>query len=127
MDIIQAERDFTAWIAGKLDLTVDTDIFRGGYPAEANNAVGVLFGSEIKDNYPTDKIHNVQILGKFADRDSALAMVNTLSAVIPCYGDTINITTFKSITPRSSGNYPADDDGAIKHFASVNIIVAMFQ
>ena len=37
MDVITIERAFTAWLAEKLNLTVDAGIYRGGIPENAPN------------------------------------------------------------------------------------------
>ena len=68
MDVIAIERDFTAWVAEKLNLELDKGIYRGPIPSGLECGVGVLFGSEV----PAAGFYgfrprtwNVQILGKF--------------------------------------------------------------
>ena len=128
MDRKQLEKDLTVWIAAKLGMTIDTDIFRGGIPAEADKdkLAGVMILSKIPKVYPGLKDINCQVLGKFVDRDDAQAMLNTLSEAIPCYGKTVNDTTFVSMVPKGEGSpYKADDKGKTKHFASFNFIIAI--
>jgi hypothetical protein len=125
-DIIQLERDITAWVAGKLNLVIDTNIFRGGIPAGVDSGVGVMLNSQSQGNYPSTLNFNVQVLGKYDNRDDAWRMLNKLSSAVPCYGDKINETIFVSILPRGNGEpYQADDDGKVKTFASFNMIVSV--
>lgn len=125
MDIIQFEKDMTAWTAKELGRTVNTDIFRGGFPASKDTGVAVLLHGELKDGTITGDTYNVQILGKFLTRDEALVMNKKLSDAVPCFGVTENLTEFMSITRRGGGEpYSAADDGVIKIFASVNLIVS---
>ena len=84
MDVVTIERDFTAWIASKLNLTVDTNIFRGGIPEGVEEGVGVLFGSEV----PSRSFYgfrprswNVQVLAKFESRDAAFVLNSCLAGL----------------------------------------------
>lgn len=127
-DIIQLERDLTVWVATKLGMTIDNNIFRGGIPADAKGSklAGVMINTRIPKVYPGLKDINCQVLGKFESRDDALTMLNTLNDAVPCYGETINDTTFVSIIPRGSGTpYKAGDDGKEKYFASFNFVIGI--
>lgn len=126
MDIIQVEREFTAWIAQILGLEVDTGIFRGGIPSGQATSVCVLFGSEIKGASINLTTFNVQVLGKFSDRDDALRMLHKLNRAIPCYGVSLGDYIFRSIIPRGDSEpYASADDGAIKTYASRRLIVSV--
>lgn len=125
MDVIQLEKDLTSWVAGKLDLTVDSEIFRGGVPSDKDTAVGVMLNSELKEVYPSTYNFTAQVLGKYNDRDDAWRMLHSLSSVVPCYGERVNNNIFVSIIPRGSGEpYPAEDNGKEKTFASFNLLVS---
>lgn len=125
IDIIQFERDIAAWVAGVLGRTVNTDVFRGGFPESKDTGVCVLLRGELKDGTITGDTYNVQALGKFLTRDEALVMNKKLSGAVPCFGVTVNNTEFMSITPRGGGEpYTAADNGVIKTYASVNLIVS---
>ena len=47
MDIVAIERDFTAWVAEKLNLEFDKGIYRGPIPAGLECGVGVLPGAGV--------------------------------------------------------------------------------
>ena len=51
MDVIAIERDFTTWVAEKLNLELDKGIYRGPIPAGLECGVGVLFGSVMGGMY----------------------------------------------------------------------------
>ena len=130
MDVVNVERDFTAWLATQLTLTVDTTIFRGGIPEGYNNAVGVVFGAKMQTRtfygFRPQKWH-VQICGKFDDRDTANQFVSTLSALFPIQEFQHGGTQFLSAYPdaESVEPYEADDNGKVKSFVSYNIGLAV--
>jgi len=129
MDVITIERDFTAWIADKLNLTVDTDCFRGGIPDGMEFGVGVLFGAEIPSAgfYGfRPRTWNAQILAKFDDRDAAMVLLSCLSGLFPSPGFTHGATVFKAIAPRGGSEpYTATDSGKEKTFLSFNVVVTV--
>ena len=129
MDVVTIERDFVNWIAGKLNLTVDENIFRGGIPQGLDQGVGVLFGSETPSQgfYGfRPRTWNAQILAKFKDRDAAMMLQSCLSGLFPCAGFTSGETRFLTIEPRGSSEpYIADDDGIEKTFVSFNIVLSV--
>ena len=129
MDVVNVERDFTAWLADKLSMTVDATIFRGGIP-EGYDGVGVVFGAKMQTQtfygFRPNKWH-VQIVAKFDDRDNANTFVSTLSAIFPIQDFTHAGTHFLSAYPdaESVEPYAADDNGKEKTFVSYNIGLAV--
>ena len=129
MDVVEIERAFTAWLAEKLNLTVDAGIYRGGIPENVEYGVAVIFGSEIKASsfYGfRPRTWNVQILAKFDDRDAAMILQTCLNGLAPATGFTYGGVKFLAIVPRGSGEpYTAADDGKTKHFVSANWTVSV--
>lgn len=129
MDVIAIERDFTAWVAYKLNLTVDVDCFRGGIPDGVEQGVGVLFGSEEKAPgfYGfRPRTWNVQVLAKFDDRDAAMVLQTCLNALVPHTGFTYGSTRFMSLVQRGTSEpFIADDNGKEKTFVSFNMVVTV--
>ncbi len=132
MDIISAERALTEFWADALGLTVDTNIFRGGIPASKAEGAAVILGTEITSNDPAIKKYNVQIIGKYIDRDAALKLVEDVSGSLPCYGQTVTLfdddeqeqeVTIKAMIKHGSGGtWSQTDDGKKKTYASFNLI-----
>lgn len=130
MDFATVERDFTGWIAAQLTRTVDSTIFRGGIPEGYDNVVGVVFGAKIQTRsfYGfRPQAWNVQIVGKFDDRDTANQLVSTLSNLFPIQEFTHGGTKFMSAYPTTAANEPYEDDdnGKVKHFVSYNLAVTV--
>ena len=121
MDIVEIEKVLTNWTASLLNLTVDKQIFRGSIPT-GKLGIAVILGSEI----PTSgqfrpKVYNLQILGKFTDRDSAVRMLSRLSGALPLHETNISGMRFKSISQQGGGEpYKAEDNGKIYWYASFN-------
>lgn len=129
MNIVDAERDFTDWIAEKLNLEIDKGIYRGGIPEGVKYGVGVIFGAEEKSLgfYGfRPRAWNVQILGKFKKRDGALAFQTFMNGLFPNHGFTQGETKILSIYPSGSSEpYLDDDNGARKYFVSINVVVTV--
>lgn len=122
MDIVEIERALTCYFAETLGLKVDVNIFRGGIPERIESGIGVMLGSEIKDNSFRARTWNVQVLGKFAKRDGAMRLLSRLGQIVPSYGFTFDRVVFRSLSPRGSAEpYLAADAGKEKWFASFNM------
>lgn len=125
MDVVEIEREFTAWLAKKLNLEVDKQIFRGGVPA-GKTGVGVLFDSEVKEKMIAPKQWNVQVLASFQDRDDAMRFISKVSGFFPCYDIACKSCTFKSVSLRGNGTaYRSPDGGKTKWFASINLFAVV--
>lgn len=129
MDVVTIERDFTAWVAGKLNLKLDKGIFRGGIPQGVGTGVGVLFGSEVSAAgfYGfRPRTWNVQILGKFDDRDAAMILLSCLNGLFPCAGFTCGETKIRHIEPRGGAEpYTVEDGGTVKTCVSFNLLLSV--
>ena len=126
MDIIAVEQALTAWIAEKLGVAVDNGIYRGGIPEGYESGIAVVLGTEIKDTDIRAKTYNVQVFGKYADRDSALVLISKLSGIVPAWGIVKDSITFRAVLPRGgAAPFAGNDDGQTRFFASVNLIVVV--
>ena len=129
MDILTIERDFLGWIAEKLSLERDKTVFRGGIPEGINNAVGVIFGSEIAGAgfYGfRPKTWNVQLLAKFDSRDAAMIFQSCVNGLFPQPGFTYNETSFRAITMRGDSEvFGSTDNGAEITCVTVNLIAVV--
>lgn len=127
MDVVVIERALTNWAARILSKTVDTNIFRGGIPTGIETGVGVLIESEIsKRGLFQPRIYNVQILGKFADRDDAMKMNSKLTGSLPIYGNTVDNVSFRVLVQRGDAAcYKYEDAGKMKWYASFNLLAVV--
>lgn len=126
MDIVEIERTLTMWAAKVLNLTVDKGIYRGAIPT-GKMGVAVILGSEIPGTGQfRPRTYNVQILGKFKDRDSASRMLSKLSGALPVHEKIINGMKFKSLSQRGESEpYKTEDNGQIVFNASFNAIAVV--
>ncbi len=129
IDEVVVETHLAGWIASVLGLKVDSSVFRGGFLPGIGSGVAVMLHEEIRDNTLRPATYNVQILGKFSGpdaRDKALRMRATLSAAVPRYGLELSGVKFPVIEPRGGGEpYMAEDDGEIKTYMSINLLVSV--
>lgn len=120
MNIADLERALTAYFAEYLGLAVDERIFRGQLPPELDGGVAVRI--ESVDASAADfgePEYLVQILGKFDDRDEALALADRLARMPPRYG--VMVGEFRAaylLTFGSGAPYMAPDNGKVRHFVS---------
>ena len=130
MDIVTIERDFTSWVAEKLNLEIDKTIFRGSIPEKIKEGVAVMFGSQI----PAAGFYgfrpqtwNVQILAKYDKRDNAMMFQTRVNRLFPQTGGMIyNNTNFRTIELQSmSEPYQNADHGKNKWFVSVNVVAVV--
>lgn len=126
MDVVEIERTLTNWVAELLGLVVDKGIFRGNIPT-GKTGVAVILGSEIPGtNRFRPKQYNLQILGKFKDRDAAVRMLSKLSGSLPLHEVNIGGTRFKSISQQGGGEpYKAEDNGKMYFYSSFNAIAVV--
>ena len=129
-DFVTIERDFTSWVAEKLNLEIDKTIFRGGIPEKIREGAAVMFGSQI----PSAGFYgfrpqtwNVQILAKFDKRDNAMMFQTRINRIFPQTGGMIyKNTNFRTIELQSmSEPYQTADHGKNKWFVSVNVIAVV--
>lgn len=120
------ERALTRYVASELGLVVDREIYRGGIPDGASTGVSVIINNEIVDYQVRVPTYNLQLLGKFSSRDEACDFLANAKKLIPCYGKNFENIKIHSMLARGSGEpYNNGDSGAIKYFASFNLIVVV--
>lgn len=121
------ERNFTEYFAELLGLTVDKNIYRGAIPETENNAAAVRIASRINTTKIDHLTFDLQVMGKFANRDDAWVLITKVLASVPLYGKKIHETTIVCMLPidGTSAPYTALEKGQVKHYASVNLRVAV--
>jgi len=125
MDLTKAERDLTSFFAEQLDLELDSEIFRGQIPA-GQNGIAVRIDSMIDADRSEPVTCNVQLIGKFPDRDDGLSFVGNVSLIVPCWNVQLEHVCVKSLFFRGSGTvYPDTDAGVVKNFVSVNLVAVL--
>lgn len=87
MTIVEIERAVRDHFAAALGLTVDATLFRAPMPGERCNIVAIRV--ESVKTPPGDAMLQLemQIRGRYADRDDALIMAGRIRAALPWYGD----------------------------------------
>lgn len=121
MTHIETERKFVEFVAAKLELAIDNDIFRGPVPENRPEGVGVML-SGLADPMAFETVYQGQILAKFYDRDKALAFNEKLNSIFPHYG----ARPFTCVTPRGAGEpYCSSERGRSAWFVSFNVDVVV--
>lgn len=127
MNIIKIEEDFITYLAQALNLTIDTDIYRGGIPADAEYGIGVIWGTEIKNSsfYGfRPRTWNVQILAKFDEHDKAMILLTKLNDIFPCSEFSCGETNFIAVyTSDSTELYSTMENNKEKICLSFNIVI----
>jgi hypothetical protein len=121
------ERAMTAYIADKLGMTVDTDIFRGGIPVNIDGCGVTLAGRQI-ENTPATQHYIVSFSCINNSRDNVMQTIQELEDKFPVYGETIVIegeaTECKAILKNSSEyNRIISDNGKIKTLGELVLTV----
>ena len=125
MDLTEAERDLASFISKKLNLTLDSYIFRGQIPA-GQNGIAVRIDSVLDADRMEPLSCNVQLLAKYPDRDDGLNFVGMISKLIPCWNVQLEHICIKSLFFRgSAAMYDDTDGGAVKTFVSVNLVAVL--
>ena len=116
MDVAKFEQEITAWIAGKLNLTVDTQIFRGGIPDAVGYGVGVRISEQGGFELLEQPQFTVQFLGKFDGRDNAMSFLEQMRGIFPTWGRETDSFELVSAIPVYVSNAPfeANDKGVRK-------------
>ena len=116
MDVAKFEREITAWIAAKLNLAVDTKVFRGGIPDAIGYGVGVRISEQGGFALLEQPQFTVQFLGKFADRDEAYSFLEQMRGIFPAWGQETESFELVNAIPAYVGNAPfeANDKGVRK-------------
>ena len=123
------ERAMTTFIAQKLNMTVDTDIFRGTLPPNIDGCAVALTDKE-EQNDINDHNYEITILFIDENRDKVMKTIHKLSNEFPIYGH--NLSTDSGMLPvkllstkRSNYDTTISDDGKLKSLGSliINAIV----
>jgi hypothetical protein len=122
------ERAMTGYIANKMNMTVDTDIFRGGIPINVDGCGVAFVGQEI-NNTETNQRYEICVSCIDNSRDNVMQIINDLVKKFPVYGEILNVEengdiAIKAILKDSiEFNRQIDDDGKIKTFGELSLIV----
>lgn len=128
MDIVKLEKELTAYFATALGKVVDTSIFRGALPENVSEGTLVRITNRIAGGMLDQPEFNVQVLGKFAARASAFALVGDfMPPMVPAYG--VELTHFTITSMDLSGDpvgpYAFADKGRVLQCASVNLRISV--
>jgi len=123
------ERAMTAYIANKLNMTVDTDIFRGGVPVNIDGSGVAIVGQEI-DNIPACQRYIIRFSCLDNSRDNVMKTINDLENQFPVYGETITIdgvdTECKAILKNSTEySRQISDSGKVKTLGEAVLIIVL--
>ena len=123
VDVVQLERELTAWFAEVLGLVVDSGIYRGAVPDAAESGVAVRVTDVATPAGIDTPSFVVQVLGRFASRDEAWAMLRALSGALPVYGRETAGFRLVCLRPEDAHAtpYTAAERGAVRHYASFNV------
>ncbi|MBU8902259.1 MAG: hypothetical protein KOO69_05935, partial [Victivallales bacterium] len=123
------ERAMTAYIADKMDMTVDTDIFRGGIPINID-ACGVALVGQKAQNDTANRYYTFCISYRDSSRDKLMQAIHKLANQFPLYGEEINVDgdaiVIKALLKDSiKFDEQAEDNGKIKHEGELSLIAVI--
>lgn len=87
---ISLERAMTAYIANKLSMTVDTDIFRGRIPIGVDGCSVQVIGKTIEDDSFSND-YQIRFSCINESRDQVIRNIDNLEQQFPVYGEAINL------------------------------------
>ena len=97
---ISFERAMTAYIADKLNMTVDTNIFRGRIPIGVDGCGVQVIGKTIEDNSFSNN-YQIRFSCINESRDQVIRNIDNLEQQLPVYGEAITLdgesTTLKMV------------------------------
>ena len=116
---ISLERAITAYIANKIDLIVDTSIFRGNLPIGIDGSAVIMHKREAVE-YGMSQCYEFTFISMDKSRDVVMGTIHKLRDSLPVYGDELalddgNNITIKALLSREEefDNYEANN-GKIK-------------
>jgi hypothetical protein len=118
------ERAMTYYIAEKLGLTVDTNIFRGNLPINIDGCSVVFKGQQV-DNSIKNAHYFISFFCIDASRDLVMGRVKELEEQFPIYGENINVDEIGNVQIQTiqkiamEFNKIISDDGALKTFGEL--------
>ncbi|MBO4620368.1 MAG: hypothetical protein J5654_09695 [Victivallales bacterium] len=124
IDAVALEREFARMISAIVGKPVDDGVFRGLMPETSNDAICVRLTDDSVRFLETPE-YTIQVLGRFADRDDALAFLSLMRQSFPAFGRSIGGFSFPSIVPQDAGVQPYTFSvrGNTMHFVSFNLRV----
>ncbi|MDD5597755.1 MAG: hypothetical protein PHV82_07405 [Victivallaceae bacterium] len=120
----------TAYIADKLGMTVDTDIFRGGIPLNVDGCGVELVGYE-EDDLMAGAKYFVSFFCLAPSRKTVMKNIKSLADKFPAYGETITLKDSGDLTCLAITKGPvefgkrASDDGKIKSFGELLLKISI--
>ena len=90
IDSIVFERAMTAYIADKMNMTVDRDIFRDGIPLNIEGCGVEHLGQQTDDSLRCQR-YVVRFSCLNSSRDTVMETINTFNSQFPVYGEIINV------------------------------------
>jgi len=129
IELAAFERAMTAYIAEKMNMTVDTDIFRSGIPVNVDGCGVVLAGQKIQ-NEIADYCYSFCISCRNSSRDMVMQTIHNLGNQFPLYGEEINVDgnaiVIKALLKDSiKFSKQAEDNGKIKHEGELSLIAVI--
>ena len=118
------ERAMTAYIADKLNMTVDTDIFRGGVPVSIDGC-GVELVAHEKPGTSVSQNYIIRISCIDNSRDNVMKTINDLGSKFPLYGEIITLDGGETVNCKAILNVVSEfskkiaDSGKIKTFGEL--------
>jgi hypothetical protein len=130
LDMAQFERAVTAYIGEKLNLIVDTDIFRGGIPT-GEEGCGVVLAEQRLTKYLASERYEFCFSCLKTDRDEVMQIINNLKNCFPVYGENIilenndNMSLKAVLNDSIRLNFEIADDGKLKTLGELTLIIVV--
>ena len=132
IDVTELEKSLTMFVANKLGLTVDVNVFRGGIPDGVDEGLGVLIDTDksngatwpsvVYEIHAASRAFDAQVVGKYNTREQAWSMVTALRDLYPVWNEPLHNFTIVSMTGRGDcAVYPVADAGRTKYYTSLNL------
>ena len=123
---ISLERALNAYIADKIDLIVDTNIFRGNLPLGVDGSAVIMHKREAVE-YGMSQCYRFTFISMDKSRDVVMGIIHKLRDSLPVYGDELALDDGNNITIKAllSGEEDLDhyeaDNGKIKTRAILDL------
>ena len=124
------ERAMTYYIAERLNLTVDTNIFRGNMPPNIDGCA-VSLETQKDNNTNRDKHYEFSVLFIDEDRDKAMSNIHDLTNIFPVYGKNLNLDGCENLAVKliyakqSDFDSLLSDNGKIKSIGKLSLIAVI--
>jgi hypothetical protein len=127
IDPASLERAMTAYIADKLGMSVNIDVFRG-YPLIGANGLSVMLRGKQPQSTLINRLYEFNVACFDNDRDKAMDTIHKLTGQLPVYGESIilNETTviLKAVLRGAIHyNWKIVDDGESKAIVDMSLTV----